>query len=212
MDKFDYTVMRMRRRTLVLTVKGGKIEVMAPYGVSDEVIARFIESKRGWIESRLKERECNYPGVQDGKTLLDAGQEKPVEYGSLRNGESETGFVLKNAQSVRRYFERTRGPILIEALYAQSVRTGLYAEDVKLCDFKARWGSCGEDRHIKLNWRLSMLPVSLRDYVLIHELCHLKEMNHSVAFWREVQKWCPDFRECRRRLKTFGFLTLLYRQ
>lgn len=212
MSGVEYKLTRMRRRTLVLTVRGGKVEVKAPLGVSAEVIDRFVESKRGWIEARLKEKEANYPSVQSGKTLLDAGQERPVTYGALQNGESDAGFMFKDILSVRRYFERTRGPILIEALYAQSKRTGLYAEDVKLCDFKARWGSCGEDKRIKLNWRLVMLPVPLRDYVLIHELCHLKEMNHSAAFWREVQKWCPDFRVCRKQLKSFGFLTLLYRR
>ena len=212
METFEYSIARMRRRTLVLTVRGGAVEVKAPFGVSDDAVARFVESKRSWIEARLREKAAQYPAVQEGKTLLDAGIERRVVYGAVRNSESEEGFSLKDAQSVRRFFERTRGPLLVEALYSWSVRTGLYAEDVKLCDFKARWGSCGSDGCIKLNWRLAMLPVPLRDYVLIHELCHLKEMNHSAAFWREVQKWCPDFRARRKQLKGFGFLTLLYRR
>ena len=71
--------------------------------------------------------------------------------------------------------------------------------------------AAGSDKKIKLNWRLLMLPPDLRRYVLIHELCHLRQMNHSCAFWALVQTFCPSYKQCLRRLKEYSFLTGLYR-
>ena len=104
-----------------------------------------------------------------------------------------------------------RSFLLVEktALLARTV--GGCPEDVSVRDFKARWGCCDANKRIRLNWRLSMLPPDLQDYVLVHELCHLKHMNHSSAFWAEVKKILPDYASRKKRLKEYAFLTLLYR-
>ncbi len=212
MNDLKYTVRRSQRKTIVLTVAGGKIEVRAPYGMSDEKVAFFVESKRNWIEKKLRAQDSQFlKNVRDGKTLLDGGRERSVFFNSGKNYENENCFYLKNSLSVRRYFEKTRGPILVEALHDLSLKMKLFPEDVTIRDFKARWGSCDAARRIQLNWRLSMLPINLRDYVLIHELCHLAVLNHSASFWKLVERFCPDFKECKKALKNYSFLTLLYR-
>jgi predicted metal-dependent hydrolase len=66
---------------------------------------------------------------------------------------------------------------------------------------RSRWGSCSRRGTISLNWRLIQTPVSVRDYVILHELAHLKEMNHSKRFWREVARLCPDYKEAENWLK-----------
>lgn len=121
-------------------------------------------------------------------------------------------FFLKSNKAVRSYFEKTRCWILYEAVHSLSHKIGLTPHDVSLCDFKARWGSCDAEGRVKLNWRLAMLPPELCDYVIIHELCHLRELNHSAVFWRLVEKYCPSYREYRSRLRDFSFLTLMYRR
>ena len=68
-------------------------------------------------------------------------------------------------------------------------------------DVSSHWGSCSIRRNLNFNYRLAMIPVELADYVIIHELCHLKEMNHSASFWNLVEKYLPDYREKRNRLK-----------
>ena len=79
MNDLKYTVRRSQRKTIVLTVAGGKIEVRAPYGMSDEKVAFFVESKRNWIEKKLRAQDSQFlKNVRDGKTLLDGGRERSV--------------------------------------------------------------------------------------------------------------------------------------
>ena len=71
---------------------------------------------------------------------------------------------------------------------------------------RSRWGSCSRRGTISLNWRLVQTPAYVRDYLVLHELAHLKEMNHSRRFWREVERLCPGFREAERWLKQHASL------
>lgn len=207
-----FRILRSRRKTLAVTVSAGSVLVRAPYGVSDAAIRAFVASKRAWIERKLEEyADERFAAVRRGETLLDAGAERAVRFGAPRDGEDALGFFLRAPSSVRRYFERTRGPVLVEALHAHERAIGVQATDVRLRDFKARWGSCDARGVICLNWRLTMLPARLRDYVLVHELCHLRRMDHSPAFWNEVGRFCPDAPVLRRQLKRYSFLCLLYR-
>jgi predicted metal-dependent hydrolase len=80
----------------------------------------------------------------------------------------------------------------------------LKVDRVSIRNQRARWGSCGKDGHICLNWRLVLMPDGVRDYVLIHELMHLRRMDHSPAFWRLVESACPEFAEARRWLRRHG--------
>lgn len=81
---------------------------------------------------------------------------------------------------------------------------GLQVDRISIRNQHARWGSCGKDGHICLNWRLVLMPDSVRDYVLIHELMHLRRMDHSPAFWRLVGDACPDVGEARQWLRRHG--------
>lgn len=208
----EYSIQRSRRRTLVITVSEGKVMIKAPTGISDATIAAFMENKRGWIEKKLQaQADPKFSQIRSGLKILDAGQEKQVVFGGQKNFETSDTFFLKDFRAVRKYFEKTRGWILTEMLYEFSKKVGLVPQGAALHDFKARWGSCDAEGKIKLNWRLTMLPSSLRDYVLIHELCHLREMNHSAAFWRLVAQYCPNYKTLRKELKSYAFLTLLYR-
>lgn len=75
---------------------------------------------------------------------------------------------------------------------------------VSIRNQRSRWGSCGRDGHITLNWRLVLMPPEVRDYVLIHELMHLRRMDHSPAYWRHVAQACPQYADARAWLRTNG--------
>ena len=77
---------------------------------------------------------------------------------------------------------------------------------VRIKNVTSRWGSCSSKRNLNFNWRLVMAPVEVLDYVIVHELCHLKEMNHSPAFWELVEGVLPDYRTQREWLKTCGLI------
>ena len=81
------------------------------------------------------------------------------------------------------------------------VRHGLTVSRVSIRNQRWRWGSCSRNGHICLNWRLVTMPDSVRDYVLIHELMHLKRMDHSPKFWKLVEAACPDYQDARRWLR-----------
>ena len=81
---------------------------------------------------------------------------------------------------------------------------GLVVSRVSIRNQQSRWGSCGRDGHICLNWRLVLMPASVKDYVLVHELMHLRRMDHSAAFWRLVSDACPDYRTAREWLRRHG--------
>lgn len=212
MSDVRYRILRSRRRTLTITVSEGKVVVRAPLGASDELVGRFVAEKEGWILKKIEEQTGGeFADVMEGKTLLDDGVRKPVKYGAARSEEKGGEFFLKNEKAVRPFFERTRCLFLPDEVFELSRRTGMMPADVSVRDFKARWGCCDADGRIRLNWRLVMLPPVLREYVLIHELCHLKEMNHSAAFWKLVGKHCGDYRQRRRLLKKYSFLTRMYR-
>ena len=212
MSDVRYRILRSRRRTLTITVSEGKVVVRAPLGASDELVGRFVAEKEGWILKKIEEQTGGeFADVMEGKTLLDDGVRKPVKYGAARSEEKGGEFFLKNEKAVRPFFEGTRCLFLPDEVFELSRRTGMMPADVSVRDFKARWGCCDADGRIRLNWRLVMLPPALREYVLIHELCHLKEMNHSAAFWKLVGKHCWDYRQRRRQLKKYSFLTRMYR-
>lgn len=210
----EYRIERSSRRTVVITVRPGEVIVRAPYGVSEEMLRRFVESKHDWIVHKLAAYGVTvqrFGQVRSMCALLDEGAEKPVCFGAEKSFERDGVFYFRDATKVRRYFERTRGWMLAEGVHAFSLKAGLRAQDVRLCDFKARWGSCDAKGVIKLNWRLLMLPPALRDYVLIHEVCHLAELNHSAAFWNRVARLCPEYKRLRAELKEYAFLTEMYR-
>ena len=96
MNNIEYTLMRSRRRTLTLTVSGGKVIVKAPYGMPEESILKFISEKRRWLEAKLAEQKTvaeRFACVRSGVSLLDAGVEKPVAYGRRRTGKPTAGSI-----------------------------------------------------------------------------------------------------------------------
>jgi predicted metal-dependent hydrolase len=104
----------------------------------------------------------------------------------------------------RDHFRAQAGTALPARLRQLAEIHGLTVDRISIRNQRARWGSCGKDGHICLNWRLILMPDGVRDYVLIHELMHLRRMDHSQAFWRLVQGACPEFAEARRWLRRHG--------
>jgi predicted metal-dependent hydrolase len=94
--------------------------------------------------------------------------------------------------------------VLPARLYELADQHGCLVTAVSIRGQKTRWGSCGRNGHISLNWRLMLMPEWVRDYVLVHELMHLRRMDHSPKFWRHVEGACPDYRVARQWLRRHG--------
>jgi predicted metal-dependent hydrolase len=108
-----------------------------------------------------------------------------------------------SAEAQRRWRAQAKA-VLPERLYELAVRHQCVVKAVSIRSQRTRWGSCGRNGHISLNWRLMLMPHWVRDYVLIHELMHLKRLDHSPKFWRLVEAACPDYRAARQWLRANG--------
>ena len=111
---------------------------------------------------------------------------------------SALSFEDRHAQ--RQRARKELPPRLLELADAHA----LSVTRVSIRNQRTRWGSCGRDGHISLNWRLVLMPSEVRDYVLVHELMHLRRLDHSRAYWKLVAAACPGYREARQWLRTYG--------
>ena len=153
-----------------------------------------------------------FRGEPHALLLLADGQKKPhvsyspcsitVHLGELV-GEADHPLVM---QSLKKWYLSAAQSTLLERLTYWAGQIGVQPQRLSLRDQKTRWGSCSSRGGISLNWRLIMAPPPVIDYLVIHELCHLRQPNHSPAYWREVARWCPDFRLHRQWLRQHGAL------
>ena len=108
--------------------------------------------------------------------------------------------------AIERHLHRLAAVELPPRVFHHAQQHGADVRRVTVRNQRSRWGSCSRRGTISLNWRLLQTPPFVTDYIILHELMHLRQMNHSPAFWREVEQVCPDFREAERWLKAHGRL------
>lgn len=211
----DVVFVRMRRaRRYVLRVRpGGVLRVTIPRGGSRREATRFVAAHAEWIrKERARLAAAAARWVPGGSVLLrgvpmplavvtgPAGPEARYGERIVRLPAGVAGLRWAIEDDLRRLARRELGP----RLTALAARHGLAVNGVSIRNQRSRWGSCSPDGRIALNFRLVQMPPEVCDYVLLHELMHLKEQNHSRRFWRLVADACPGFRQAERWLKTEG--------
>lgn len=167
------------RRYILRVIEDGSVRVTIPRWGSKREARAFAERERAWIEVQRKRR---------------TGRDGPDGWDGLDGRETLDERERLDEQ------ERAKRE-LPPRLLALAALHGLRVTKISIRNQKWRWGSCSPNGHICLNWRLVRLPEAVRDYVLIHELMHLKRMDHSPRFWKLVEQACPDYRELRRQLR-----------
>ncbi|MBN1614508.1 MAG: M48 family metallopeptidase, partial [Deltaproteobacteria bacterium] len=209
---------KRRKRTLSLQVqRDGSVVIQAPWRVPLAEIDDFYERKKSWIGRRLDERLIQQPlrkpeAFSSGERFFYLGIPHPLEVvdeSGIKEPLSFTGdrFILQGAyvpQGSRLFFEWYRAQAethLAERLRHYGKQMDLPSIDFRLSDARHRWGSCSPHNRLSLNWRLIMTPPAVIDYVVIHELMHRREKNHSRNFWQLVEAVMPDYRQHQRWLK-----------
>jgi predicted metal-dependent hydrolase len=167
------------RRYLIRVTDAGTVRVTVPRWGSTRSAEAFARREHAWIEKQLRRVE-------------EARQRRSGHPQSV-----EAPVSVDEERALRDRAKRELPPRLIE-LAAQH---GLTVTRVTVRNQKWRWGSCARGGHICLNWRLVRMPDGVRDYVMLHELMHLRRMDHSPKFWKLVEKVCPDFRASRAFLR-----------
>ena len=179
----EVTVIRSRRRTISMQMKpDGSILVRAPRLLPRREIRRFVESHESWIQDQMKKQAA-------AQKLRDAAQ--PLDERELK----------ALAESARRDLTQRC------AFWAE--RLGVTYGRITIRHQRSRWGSCSSKGNLNFNCLLMLAPESVRDYVVVHELCHRKHMNHSQAFWQMVEQAMPDWRSAKAWLKGNGDALML---
>ena len=208
----DYVLVRRRgRRGVGLKVDETGLTVSAPLTMPVAGIEALVRDSERWIRRKIEEwRGRQVPEVrwEEGAWLPYLG--RPLElrispagraHVALAGTELRVAVREPHEEAVRRavtgWYRRVARDHLAQRVAALAGRAGIAPPRFLLSSAMARWGSCNSRREVRLAWRLVKAPEPLIDYVVCHELAHLRHMNHSAAFWAEVARQCPDY-EARR--------------
>lgn len=210
----DYLLRRSARRSLALGVGPGGVVVRAPLGASLGAVEGFLGDHADWLLDKLAQGAARAEAafrVADGASLPVLGEPvRLVLQGRGRSGHWRGGadgqeeLVLPETlgeAALLRALEARALPWFQERVGEYCHRLGVAAPPVRLTRARTRWGSCSQRSGIRLHWRLIHLAPELIDYVVAHEVAHLREMNHSPRFWGVVAGLYPGWAEARRQLR-----------
>lgn len=177
-NNYSIVIMRSKRKTISMTIRPDLVvEVRAPMRVSQKVIDEFISEHNNWIEKQMEKLRVSRQEAENAGIL---SREQLNELAG-----KATEYIPKRAE----YFSKIVGVS--------------YGRITIRCQ-KTKWGSCSSKGNLNFNCLLMLMPPDVTDYLIVHELCHRKEMNHSARFWAEVEKVLPDYKIQEKWLKENG--------
>lgn len=206
---------RARRLTLRIDAGGQGLRITVPPGLARGEVERFLSRHQGWLEQRLA-KVPDRPQVRPGIKLPVRGVPHLVVHEPAGRGtvslEVQDGVRVMVVCGDRRHLPRRIADFLkreakrdIETLVARHTATvGRKAKAIRFRDTTSRWGSCTTDGNLSFSWRIMMAPPPVIDYLVAHEVAHLKEMNHGPKFWKLCKELCPDTERCKAWLKRNG--------
>jgi hypothetical protein len=216
----SYTLKRSaRRRSIGLRIDHRGLTVSIPLRATETWLHDVLRDKADWVVDKLGSWQSRHPPAQrwaGGETLPFRGGALVLRIESGRRAAANREeSVLRVAlpapddttaieRTVMAWYRRQATQLFSERVAFYAERLGVLPRAVKLSSARTRWGSCTTHGVVRLNWRLVKLPPELADYVVVHELAHLREMNHSAAFWRVVEHACPDYADRRRALRLYA--------
>lgn len=197
-------MIRSARRTLSVAIDEGDVIVRAPMRMPKREIEAFLIQKRGWIERKICEqrerRRAASELMGEGRILLFGRAVVPTAGDRAITGESEI-----------RKFYRSHLDYITGRVSEIAAAFGFAYGTLRFSNARTLWGTCDASNNIRLNWRLVAIPKGLIDYVIVHELAHTRQHNHSAAFWAEVERILPDWKKRRKALHEYGWLMNCYR-
>jgi predicted metal-dependent hydrolase len=218
-----YTIQKSaKRRTLTVTVeRDRRVIVHAPVGAADETIHRVVESRRQWIFEKIRHPQKYHdlphaPGKElvSGESALYLGRHYRIEV--VHTGSSQVRFAQRffipvtpgeqRAEALRAWYMGKATDKIPPRVPRHARDRGVDVAAVKIVDSRYRWGSCTPKGNVTVNWRLIKAPMFVIDYVIVHELAHLIEANHTARFWNIVCTQAPLMDKAKTWLKEHGAL------
>lgn len=207
-----------RRRNLALQVKDGELWVLAPQGLPQLLIEQFIFEKKHWVTQHLAltQPKPQPAYIEEQQLPLLAERLQLITVLDSHNAVSRQGQQLWVQLSRRiKVDNRThwQQQLIVQWYQDQAFewfqhrvnfwqqRMGVVAKNIRIGDWQRKWGSCNSNAEVSFNWRLLLAPPWVADYVVVHELAHLKYLNHSSKFWQLVAQFYPDYAKVKQWLK-----------
>jgi predicted metal-dependent hydrolase len=211
-----YRLRRARRRSIGIVIDDDGLRVAAPGHTPIADVEAFLREKARWVLKKLSAwRSAPKPPVVswgEGATVALLGEPVRIELLpgrhdiSLQDGRLGIGLAPRTGPAALRkrgiaWFKSRALALLAERLAHYAARLGVPTPPLALSNARTQWGVCRADGRVRLNWRLIHLPLHLIDYVVAHELAHLRQMNHSARFWAVVGGLYPDYAAARAELR-----------
>lgn len=229
-EKIQYKIVRSNRKTVAIQLlEDGNVEVSAPFSVTKKQIDEIIKDKISWILKKQEELKRIYieknidRKFEDGEKISYLGKEfslkiiKAKEYIQPKVVIDNDNMVIyinekfidKDAKEnirniIKKWLVERFRDVAVDRIKKYSFLIGVNPTKITIREQKTRWGSCSSKGNINLNWKLVMAPMEVIDYVIVHELCHMIEMNHSKNYWNIVSTVMPDYKNHRKWLKENG--------
>ncbi|MDM7985885.1 MAG: SprT family zinc-dependent metalloprotease [Smithella sp.] len=213
-------IIRTDRKTIALIVgRDGKLMVRAPKDATNEQILSVVERKSAWIMKKQQEVIATYPQtgekeVVNGEGFLYLGQSyrlKIIDHEEMPLRLDDFFYLDRSAlfqakEVFIHWYKEKANEVISERVAWYSDKIGIQVKQIKITSAKTRWGSCSAKGTVSFPWRLVMAPVPVIDYVVVHELVHVFEKNHSKAFWDKVRAIVPDYQQKIRWLEVNGHI------
>ena len=219
----SYTIKRsLKRKKLTITVERDRnVIVHAPEGTSEEKIQEIITLKRQWIQEKIKHaqkfsEQPHPPGKElvNGESALYLGRNYRIQI--VPTGASEiqfkqrflipASFLGEQKTVLREWYIKKANETIIPRVQSLTRELGVEPANAKIVDNRYRWGSCTAKNIVSFNWRIIKAPMYVVDYVIVHELAHLLENNHTPRFWNIVRSQSPKMEKAKLWLKENGQL------
>jgi predicted metal-dependent hydrolase len=211
-----------KRKTAAIKIQKGEVFVMVPEGLALATIESLVAKKSRWIKEKLAIQQqimtIKPKAYVAGESFsyLDKSHPLKIVAGrypviklhqdelvvSVRDVAADNTPVIK--QLLIKWYKLRAESELTDKTWRYAAIIGVKPTSVTIKAFKARWGSCSITGGIQYNWRIIIAPDRIVNYVVIHELCHILHHNHSPAFWKAVERYCHDYRDCGAWLKMNG--------
>lgn len=214
-------IIRTRRKTLAITIDAfGRLIVRAPHRCDESRIFAFIQEKESWILRKKAEKQG--AGIElppenlDGYEIMLLGKKckiHVIETAMVRYDRETPALYLpskKTKERLLKWLKDNAKRIFAAATANAAERMDVTYKSVSVNSAKSRWGSCSHENAIHYSFRLIYAPKEVVEYVIVHELAHTKYKNHSKAFWAEVEKYVPDWKQKRKWLKLHGALMEIF--
>lgn len=217
-----YTVSKAKVKNIYISIQNGEVVIKAPWYATSAQIQNIVEEKREWIMRKLSEYNSSprkAKEYEDGERFQILGENyflniyyKDINTANLNveNGKIEVILPLAyadqdNSEQIKKMIEKMYYMVAEKEVEHAMEKTrkmvGLAPEEYRIKKTKSVWGSCSSNKKITINQDLVMYSRRALEYVVLHEICHLKYMNHSKKFWAMVEYYMPDYKEAEKELK-----------